>query len=112
MAPLGFGCRGHGVAGAFYRPHDGHVRATTALHIGESLLDLGIAGLGRFLQQGHAVHDPAVRAVTALRSLFVHKGFLHRVHLAIFGQAIQGTNRFTHHRAGRRDTRTHCLAIH
>src|SRR5271163_3440503 len=54
------------------------------------MADLFVAGIRIALDDLFGGHDHARRTVTALEPVFVPKGFLHPIELAVFSQAFDG----------------------
>src|SRR3954453_8830125 len=78
-----------------------------AADIGDRAVNIGIARIRIFLQQGGDRHDHAALAIAALRHVVVDPGLLHLVQSAVAGQPLDrrdllGADRAYRHRAGAR----------
>src|SRR6185503_7896594 len=65
-----------------------------AANVGDGV-DVFVAGIGLLFQKRHRGQDLAGLAVTALRHVFRDPGRLHRMRLAIDGEALDGGDRFS-----------------
>src|SRR4051794_19625649 len=79
----------------------------TAADIRDRAVDIGVARVRVFLQQGGDGHDHAALAIAALRHVVVDPGLLHLVQFAVAGQPLDrrdllGAERAYRHRAGAR----------
>jgi hypothetical protein len=82
-----------------------------AADIGDGRVDVGIGGLRLGLEQGGDRHDHAALAVPALRYVALDPRLLHRVHLALPGQALDGHHLLAHRRDGGVQAGAHRLAV-
>ena len=64
--------------------------AAAAQIAGQRLFDLGVGGLGVFVEQRFGGHDHAIDAVAALHGLLVDKGLLDLVHLLGGAETFEG----------------------
>src|SRR6266849_7068645 len=82
----------HRAGRALHCPDDAQMCTATAQIIGQYLFDLGFVRVLVPGEEGRRLHDHAVDAVTALRSLLVDKGFLDGMRLVGRAQAFEGYN--------------------
>lgn len=86
--------------------------SATAAQVGHGGVDVGIAGLGVFVQQGGRGHQHAALAVTALRHLLGDPCGLQGVGLFCRAQGFDGFDLLVRHRRRGRHARAHRLAVH
>src|SRR6266576_753201 len=97
---------------ALDRAHNTSMGAAAAQIVGERVFDVALARLPVLGQERRRLHDHAVNAVSALRSLLVDEGFLHRMRPLGRAEAFQRYHlRLGIQRGQRRHTRTNGLAI-
>ena len=85
--------------------------SAAAADVGHGCVNVLVAGLGLFLEQGHSRQHLAALAVTALRHLVLYPGLLHRVQLAFVGQAFDGDDLLAGRRRHRVRAGAHRLAV-
>src|SRR5579859_1659528 len=80
------GGRGRGAMDGFANALIGAATADVAAH---EIVDIGIAGIGLFFEQGHRGHDLSGLAIAALRNVFGDPSLLDAMQ-AVGGQALDG----------------------
>src|SRR5713101_8323558 len=101
----------HRAGRAPHCPDDAQMGTATAQIIGQYLFDLGFVRVLVPGEEGRRLHDHAVDAVTALRSLLVDKGFLDWMRLVGRSQAFEGYNLSYADRRERHHAGAHRLAV-
>src|SRR4030081_3315429 len=70
------------------------IRAAAANVAGHEIVDVRVSGIGLFCKERHRGHDLAGLAITTLRNVFFHPGFLYRMR-AVWGETLDGGDFFS-----------------
>ena len=89
-----------------------HVREAAAENAGHGALNLLVAGIGIFVDEGLGRHDDGVQAKTALRRLLVDESLLNRVRLVDGAEAIERGDFVSRDGFDRRDAGANRLTFH
>ena len=101
----------HSLCRVFYGVDDLHVTRAHAKIARQRFANLSVARIGICLEERVTRHDHARRAVTALKGVIFHECFLHRIELAVFGQAFDRRHFASVRLHGKMETGFHHFAV-